>query len=132
MIAGTQEAKHGVDACHSGGKSVSCRAAFEFGESAFERFAIRMIGARVIVAVSIFSELGLHVGGRLVDRSDDGACGRIRLLTDVDGVCSETHEDSCLSNEHKLKLFDDSRHAVRECEEVHEAAEVEIVCVRAA
>jgi hypothetical protein len=71
----------------------------------------------------------LHVGGRLVDRSDDGACGRVRLLTDVDGICSETHEDSSLSNNDKLKLFDDSRRAVRECEEVRDVADVKIVCV---
>src|ERR1700722_9680252 len=89
-----------------------------------------MIGARVIVAVSIFSELGLDVSGRLVDRSDDGACGRVRLLTDVDGICSETHEDSCLSNKDETKLFDDSCcGAVRECEEGHEIAELAILCV---
>jgi hypothetical protein len=89
-----------------------------------------MIGARVIVAVSVFSELGLHVSGRLIDWSDDRAGGRVRLLTDVDGICSETHEDSCLSNNNKTKLFDDSRRAVRDSEEGNEVAEKVIVCVQ--
>src|ERR1700743_3874829 len=89
-----------------------------------------MIRARVIVAVSIFSKFGLDVGGGLIDRSDDGACGRIRLLTDVDGICSETHEDSCLSNKDNAKLLDDACcRAVRECEESHEVAEIKIVCM---
>jgi hypothetical protein len=47
----------------------------------------------------------------------------------VDGICSETHEDSCLSNNDKPKLFDDSRRAVRECEEVRDVAEIKIICV---
>jgi hypothetical protein len=47
----------------------------------------------------------------------------------VNGICSETHEDSCLSSKHKTKLFDDSRRAVREREEVHEIAEVRTICV---
>src|ERR1700722_4223287 len=89
-----------------------------------------MIRTCVIVAVSIFSEFGLDVGGRLIDRSDDGACGRVWLLSDVDGICSETHEVSCLSNEHKTRLLDDSRcRAVREREESHEVAAIKIVCV---
>jgi hypothetical protein len=47
----------------------------------------------------------------------------------MNGICSETHEDSCLSSKHKTKLFDDSRRAVREREEGRKIAEVEIVCV---
>jgi hypothetical protein len=46
----------------------------------------------------------------------------------MNGICGETHENSCLSSEHEAKLIDnDARRAVRECEEVHEAAE-EIAC----
>src|SRR5690349_8207422 len=65
-------------------------AALELGQSFFQCFAVRMIGAGVVVAF-IFAELFLHISGGLVDWGDNGPGGRIRLLADVNGVCSETH-----------------------------------------
>ena len=92
MVSGAQQAKDRIDAGHPGSKDVSAVAAFEFGDGALQRFSIGMIGARVVVAVFVFAlTLRLHVSGRLIDRRDDGAGGRIRFLADVDGISSETH-----------------------------------------
>src|SRR5579863_4331117 len=95
VIAGSQETKDRVDAGHARRKDVCGLAAFKLGYSAFERFAVGMIGARVVVTF-VFAELGLHVCGSLVDRSDNGAGGGIRLLADVNSIRSKTHEDSCV------------------------------------
>ena len=91
VVAGAQQPENGIDARHAGGENVGAVTVFEFGHGALQRFAIGMIGARVIVAL-VLAELFVHVGGGLVDRCDDGAGGRIRLLPDVNGICSETHE----------------------------------------
>src|SRR5271157_4526308 len=50
VVAGTQKTENCVDARHAGRKSVRAVAAFELGESAFDRFAIGVVGARVIIA----------------------------------------------------------------------------------
>src|SRR4029077_17422393 len=55
-----------------------------------------MIGAGVIVAF-VFTKLGLHVRRCLVDRSDPRPGSGGGLLSDVNGICSETHGHSCLS-----------------------------------
>src|ERR1700682_3706676 len=89
-LAGTQQPKDGVDGGHSGSKNVSAPPAFEFSDGALQRFAIGMIGARVVVAF-VFSKLALHVGGGLVDGRNNGAGGWIRLLPYVNSIGGKTH-----------------------------------------
>src|ERR1700730_16842113 len=90
MISRTQHAKNRVDASHPGGKCVSAVAIFKFGESALQCLAVRMVGARVIVAL-IFPQLLVDVRGCLIDGRDDGSGGRIRFLSDVNSVSGEAH-----------------------------------------
>src|SRR5712692_3998406 len=84
------ETEDGVDGGHAGSENVGALPAFEFSDGALERFAIGMIGACVVVAF-IFAQLGLHVGGGLIDRRNDGARSGIRLLPDVNRVGGKTH-----------------------------------------
>src|SRR5216684_2643349 len=90
MIAGAEETENGVNGGHSRSENVSALPAFEFSDGALESFAIGMIGARVVVAF-VLAQFGLHVGGGLIDRRNDGAGGGIRLLPDVNRVGGKTH-----------------------------------------
>src|SRR5262249_11203813 len=64
--------------------------AFQLGHSPFERFAVRVIGARVVVTF-VLSQLFVHIRRRLIDRRDDGACCRVGLLVHVNGISGKTH-----------------------------------------
>src|SRR4029077_14960662 len=90
VIAGTQKTEYSVNRSHAGGKYIGTLAAFQFGDGAFESFAIGMIGARVVVAF-VFAEFGLDIGRSLVDRRDDGAGSGIRFLSHMNRVGGETH-----------------------------------------
>ena len=85
VVAGAEQSKDRIDCSHAGSKDVSSDSAFEFGDGAFEGFAIRVVGARVVVAF-VLAEGFLDVGGRLIDRRDDGAGGGIRLLSHMNRV----------------------------------------------
>ena len=62
----------------------------ERGEVQLQRRPRRVRDARVVVAL-VLADRVLHEGRRLVDRHDDGAGGRIRLLTVVDRARLEVH-----------------------------------------
>ncbi len=90
MVARAQQAKDRVNSRHAGRKNISAVAAFQLGNGAFESFAVRVIGARVIVPF-VLAQFLIDVRGGLIDRCDDGSGGGIGLLPDMNGVCSETH-----------------------------------------
>ncbi len=91
MIARPEQPEDRINRGHARSKNVGGVAAFEFGESFFERLAVGMIGPRVVVALAVFAELFLDVGRGLINWRDDGASGGIGLLPDVNGVGGKTH-----------------------------------------
>jgi hypothetical protein len=93
VVAGAEQAEHGVDARHARRKDVGRSAAFELRQRALECFAVRMAGARVVVALALAHFLD-HVGRGLVDRGDDRAGQLVRLLAYVNGVGGKTHGDA--------------------------------------
>ena len=93
VIARTQEAKHGVDRGHSRGENVGRLPAFQTRHAALQRLAVRVVGARVVVALVLAQRL-VHVGRGLIDRRDDGAGGRVRLLPDVNRIRGKSHSVS--------------------------------------
>ena len=76
-------------------------AAFDRRQVALERHARRVLRAAVLEAL-VLAELLLHVGRRLVDRRDDGAGRRIRLLA---GVQTDGAEPSAVSWSFTISAF---------------------------
>ncbi len=98
VITGTQKTKDSVNSSHAGREYIRALAAFQFSDGALESFAIRMIGSRVVVTF-VFAELGLDIGGSLVDRRDDGTGSGIRFLSHMNRVGGETHYPLLLAAE---------------------------------
>src|SRR5205823_10384031 len=65
-------------------------AAFQLGDRTFQRFAVRVIRSRVIVAF-VFAQLFVYVRGGLIDGRDDGSSGGIGFLAHMNGVGGKTH-----------------------------------------
>ena len=91
VVSGAQQTENGIDSCHSRGENVSAVPAFELGNGAFESFAIRVAGTRVVVSL-VLSELFVDIRRSLIDRRDDRARGRIRLLAHMNGIGGKTHD----------------------------------------
>src|SRR5215472_10925623 len=60
-----------------------------------------MIRSRVVVAL-VFPQLLVDVSRSLINRGDDRACGRIRLLAHMNGIGGKTH-DALLTLSHTCK-----------------------------
>ena len=65
--------------------------ALKLGNGPFERFAVGVIRARVIVAF-VFAQFFVYVRGGLIDGRDDGPGGGIGFLTHMNGVGGKTHD----------------------------------------
>ncbi len=90
VIARAQEPEDRVDSRHAGRENVGAVAAFQLGDRAFERFAVRVIGSRVIVAF-VFAQLFVDVRRGLIDGRYDGPGGGIGFLAHMNGVGGKTH-----------------------------------------
>lgn len=85
VVSGPEQTKDRIDGSHAGSEYVGGDSSFEFGDGAFEGFAIGVVRARVVETL-VFAEGFLDIGGGLVDRSDDGAGGGVGLLAHVNRV----------------------------------------------
>src|SRR5260370_7736228 len=90
MVPGTTQPEDGVNRRHPRGEHVGAFAAFEFRHGAFERLAVRVIGAPVVVAF-VFAQLLLHVCRSLLDGRDNRSGGWIRLLPDAYRLSGKSH-----------------------------------------
>jgi hypothetical protein len=89
VVAGLQHRGNRADGRHARREGEARLAGFDGREVAFERHARRILRAAVLVAL-VLAELFLHVGRRLVDRSDDGAGGGVGFLAGVEADGAET------------------------------------------
>src|ERR671932_1366854 len=85
VVARVEQMQQRVFRGHAARKGQPEAATVERGETGLERGAGRIGGARVVVAL-VDSDFGLRVRAGLVDRHDDRACGRVRVLPDVNGA----------------------------------------------
>src|SRR6267143_1058803 len=90
VIARAQKPEDRVDSRHARRENVGAVAAFQLGDRAFQRFAVRVIGSRVIVAF-VFAQLFVDVRRGLIDGRDDGPGGGIGFLAHMNGVGGKTH-----------------------------------------
>jgi len=74
VIARAQKPEDRVDPRHARRENVGAVAAFQLGNRAFQRFAVRVIRSRVIVAL-VLAQLFVDVRGGLIDGRDDGSGG---------------------------------------------------------
>src|SRR5437868_13861828 len=91
MISGTQQPENRIDARHPRGENVSAMPSFQLGHGALERFAVRMIRSRVVVTF-VLAQFFVYIRRSLIDRRDDRAGGRIRLLPHMNGIGCKTHD----------------------------------------
>ena len=89
VVAGLEHRGDRADRRHARGKREPRLAALDRRDVALEREARRILRARVLVAL-VHAELVLHVGRCLIDRRDDGAGRRIRLLSGVQADGAES------------------------------------------
>src|SRR2546423_170035 len=90
MVARAQQPKYGIDRRHPGRKNVGALPAFKFSHRALQRFAVGVIGPRVVIPF-IFSELCLHVCRGLINRRDNRARGRFGFLAYMYRIGRKTH-----------------------------------------
>src|SRR4030095_7461284 len=86
-----QDLSNGGLGGHARCEGIACNAAFESGHAEFEREARGILRPRVLVGVG-FAYLVLDVGGSLKDGDGDSAGGRIRFLSRMNRIGSETHD----------------------------------------
>src|SRR6202007_2754581 len=89
--AGRQQAKNRVNAGHPRREHIGAVAAFKFGDSTLEGFAVGVIRARVVVTF-VLAQLFVDVGDAWVDGRDNRAGGGIRLLTHVNRIGGKAHD----------------------------------------
>ena len=88
VVAGLEQRHHGAGRRHARGERERGLAVLDGGDVALERRARRVLRARVFVAL-VTPECLLHVGRGLINRGDDGAGRRVRLLAGVDADGAE-------------------------------------------
>ncbi len=90
VVARSQQAEDGINRSHSGRKYVGGFPGFEFGDGAFECFAVGMARARVVVPLVLAHFLD-DVGRSLVDGGYDRTRRRIGFLSHVNRVRRKSH-----------------------------------------
>src|SRR5919199_1615102 len=85
VVARLEQMQQRVFGGHATGKGQPEAATVERGEAGFERRAGWIGRARVVVAL-VDADFGLRVRAGLVDRHDDRAGSRVRVLPDVNGA----------------------------------------------
>src|SRR5437588_8024725 len=88
MVATLEQMQHRIFGGHATGESQAIPPVVERRQTRFQRGARRVGRARVVETL-VHAYFGLGVRARLIDRHDDRARSRIRILTDVDGACGE-------------------------------------------
>ena len=84
VIAGAEQLHDRVEAAHAARERESVTAVLERGDVPLERFARRILSARVLVAL-VLPESLLDVRRRQVDRRHDRAGQRLRALAGMNG-----------------------------------------------
>src|SRR5215472_13771894 len=90
MVAGPQQTKNGVDGRHPGAEYVCGSASFQFRQSLFHSFPVRVVCPSVIVSLALRSLLE-HIRRSLINRSHNRPGVWIRLLSYVDCIGSKPH-----------------------------------------
>src|SRR5689334_881328 len=80
-----------ADSTHPRSETIVALPAFQLRHRDLQRFPVRLMRSRVIVTF-VFPQRIIDIGGSLINRRDNRACRRIRLLAHMNSIGGKTHD----------------------------------------